>query len=111
MDDGHNSRNSLSYTGTYKGMLPCADCAGVETVITLNEDGTYAKKTTYLGKGGKNTFEEKGKYSWNSAGQYVILKGQEAPNQYLVGENILTQLDISGQKIEGDLAAMYVLKK
>ncbi len=111
IDGGHNSRNSLDFTGTYAGVLPCADCEGIKTEITLNEDGTFIKETTYLGKGGDNVVEEKGDYSWNAAGQQILLEGQEAPNQYSVGESTLTQLDMSGQKIEGDLAAMYVLKK
>ena len=24
----HNAKNSLDYIGTYKGILPCADCEG-----------------------------------------------------------------------------------
>ena len=109
--DGHNSQNSLDYAGTYTGVLPCADCEGIQTEITLSGEGTYAKKMTYLGKGDNTSFERNGNYSWNSAGQQITLEGQKAPNQYFVGENMLTQLDIKGQKIEGDLAAMYVLKK
>ena len=110
-EDGHNSQNSLDYIGTYTGVLPCADCEGIQTEITLNEEGTYAKKMIYLGKGDSNSFEEKGDYTWNAAGQQITLEGQKAPNQYFVGENTLTQLDIEGQKIEGDLATRYVLKK
>lgn len=109
--DDHNSQNSLDYAGTYMGELPCADCEGIETQITLNEDGTFAKKMTYLGKGDDDSFEEKGNYTWDTAGQEITLEGHEAPNQYFVGENTLTQLDINGQKIEGDLAALYVLRK
>ncbi len=109
--DKHNPRNSLDYTGSYTGLLPCADCEGIETQITLNKEGTYTKKMTYLGKGGDNVFEEKGNYTWNAAGQIITLEGKEVPNQYFVGENKLTHLDIQGQKIEGDLAGMYVLKK
>ena len=37
-DDQHNSRNSLDWNGVYKGVLPCADCEGIETVITLLND-------------------------------------------------------------------------
>ncbi|WP_373516079.1 copper resistance protein NlpE, partial [Persicitalea sp.] len=107
--DGHNSRNSIDFAGTYTGVLPCADCEGIETKITLNQEGTYAKKSTHLGKGNDNSFEEKGNYTWDANGQQITLEGQDKPNQYFVGENTLTQLDMEGQKIEGDLAAMYVL--
>ena len=27
--DDHNSQNSLDWSGTYKGIIPCADCEGI----------------------------------------------------------------------------------
>ena len=48
--DEHNAKNSLDYLGTYKGILPCADCEGIETTITLNKDETYTSTVKYLGK-------------------------------------------------------------
>ncbi len=111
MIDGHNARNSLDYAGTYTGMLPCADCEGIEVSLTLYTDSTYHKTSTYLGKDSPRSFEEQGKYRWDEAGRNIRLEGQEAPNQYLVGENRLVLLDMSGKKIEGDLAKIYVLTK
>ncbi len=32
----------------YRGMLPCADCAGINTELTLNADQTFTLKETYL---------------------------------------------------------------
>jgi copper homeostasis protein (lipoprotein) len=107
----HNAKNSLDYIGIYKGMLPCADCEGLETVICINENNTYNIKTLYQGKGDK-TFEQKGSFSWNKAGNTIVLNDvKSGPNQYFVGENTLTQLDLSGKKITGDLAATYILTK
>jgi uncharacterized lipoprotein NlpE involved in copper resistance len=109
--EAHNAKNSLDYIGTYKGILPCADCEGLETVICINENNTYNIKTKYQGKGDK-TFEQKGTFSWNKAGNTIVLDNEErGPNQYFVGENTLTQLDLSGKKITGDLASTYVLAK
>ena len=67
----HNAKNSLDYTGTYKGILPCADCEGLETTIAINENATYSIATKYLGKGEK-TFIQKGNFSWNKKGQITI---------------------------------------
>jgi uncharacterized lipoprotein NlpE involved in copper resistance len=39
--DVHNSRNALDWAGTYEGVLPCADCPGTKTRLTLNYDGSY----------------------------------------------------------------------
>lgn len=107
----HNAKNSLDYIGTYKGILPCADCEGLETVICINENNTYNIKTQYQGKGEK-VFEQKGIFSWNKEGNTIVLADvKNGPNQYFVGENTLTQLDMSGKKISGDLATAYILAK
>ncbi|MGC4041592.1 MAG: copper resistance protein NlpE N-terminal domain-containing protein [Flavobacterium sp.] len=107
----HNAKNSLDYVGTYKGILPCADCQGLETELTVNENETFCIKSKYLGKGEK-IFIQKGHFKWNKNGNTIILIDIEgAPNQYFVGENTLTQLDIYGQKIKGSLADEYILSK
>lgn len=109
--DGHNSANSLDVEGTYIGILPCADCEGIETEITLNKDLTFVKRSKYLGKDNK-VFEENGSFSWNPAGNTITLSGiKNAPNQYFVGENKLQQLDMEGRKITGDLFEKYILTK
>jgi hypothetical protein len=35
-------------SGTYEGILPCADCPGLQTLITFNSDGTFYMEETYL---------------------------------------------------------------
>ena len=52
-DTAHTAENSLDWNGTYKGVLPCADCEGLETTVVVNENNTYCVKTKYLGKGDK----------------------------------------------------------
>lgn len=107
----HNAKNSLDYIGTYKGILPCADCEGLETTICINENNTYNIKTHYQGKGEK-VFEQKGTFSWNKAGNTIVLdEVKNGPSQYFLGENKLIQLDMSGKKITGELALQYILVK
>lgn len=109
--NSHNAKNSLDYVGTYKGILPCADCDGLETEITINENATFCVKTKYQGKGDK-VFEQKGTFVWNKAGNIIVFSDiKNAPNHYFVGENTLTQLDVSGKNIAGSLATAYVLSK
>lgn len=107
--DEHNAQNSLDYMGTYKGVLPTASGEGMEVTITLS-DNTYTKSTVYIGKDAK-PFEEKGSYSWNENGNTITLDNLEKPNQYLVQEGKLVQLDVEGNKITGDLADKYTLKQ
>jgi uncharacterized lipoprotein NlpE involved in copper resistance len=110
--DMHNSQNSLEWQGTYKGILPCADCEGIETEVLLNPDLTFVLEKKYLGKGVQTVFEEKGTFTWNETGSIISLKDLKGnSNQYKVGENTLTQLDLEGKVILGEKASMYVLKK
>ncbi len=112
MNKEHNAKISLDYIGLYEGVLPCADCEGIETHLSLVDETNFVLKTNYLGKKKKLTNEVRGVYSWNDAGNTIILSGiEKAPNSYFVGENYLTQLDMEGNKIEGDLAERYVLQK
>lgn len=108
-----NSRTSLDWKGVYRGVLPCADCEGIETEITLNADLTYKIAEKYLGKN-KEAFKENGTFIWDEAGSKITLENAEpnsATNQYLVGENILFKLDADGNRIEGELKEKYQLKK
>lgn len=108
--DSHNSQNSLDWDGVYRGITPCADCSGIETIIELKKDLTYTIKTKYLGKFKKNTFDEKGTFTWDKGGSIIIISGT-SPQKYFVGENTLTHLDMDGNKITSDFAEMYILKK
>ena len=36
------------YSGEYKGILPCADCPGIETTLTLEKDGNFALHLVYI---------------------------------------------------------------
>ena len=112
VNDDHNAKNSLDYLGMYKGIVPCADCEGIEISLWLEDDKNYVLKTKYLGKKNSTTNEVRNLYTWNESGNTIVLSGIEnLPNQFFVGENYLTQLDMEGNKIEGDLAEKYVLKK
>lgn len=103
---------STELAGMYKGVLPCADCEGIETILVLNADNTYLLKTTYLGKPDAVATEKTGTMRWNPAKNFIVLGGLEnAPTMYLVGENKLTQLDMEGNPITGNLADKYVLTK
>ncbi|MEO5787553.1 MAG: copper resistance protein NlpE N-terminal domain-containing protein [Gelidibacter sp.] len=104
-----NSKTSLDWAGTYEGELPCADCDGIKTVITINQDNTFTIKETYLGKEAK-PYETMGTFKWDDKGQKLIFSDPDR-HSYFVGENMLTQLDSDGNKITGAMKSLYVLKK
>jgi len=108
-DAAHDSRNSLGWAGTYRGTLPCADCPGIETIVTLASDGTYRTQSRYLGRSSQ-VVQEQGTFSWNEAGNTITFEGRE-PTRYFVGENRLTRLALDGSRITGKLADQYVMTK
>lgn len=110
---GDNSQNALDWPGTYFATLPCASCEGIETWVTLNQDGTFVLKTHHMGL--NDDLEEifTGKFTWDESGSMVTFHGLigSAPGKYKVGENRIWHLDKNGNKIEGDLADRYILVK
>lgn len=109
--DHHNSANSLDWAGLYKGILPCADCEGIETLLTLNMDNTYQLSTIYLGKDA-TALRQQGRFEWDAKGSIIhLLNQKDGPAFYKVAENQLIQLDMAGQMITGDLAENYKLNK
>ena len=45
VNDEHNAQNSLDYIGMYQGVVPCADCEGIETSLSLEDETNYLLKT------------------------------------------------------------------
>jgi uncharacterized lipoprotein NlpE involved in copper resistance len=108
--DEHNSKNSVDWAGIYQGTLPCADCEGIKTSITLNQDYTYTLTEEYIGKKG-NPIVAKGSFIWDDNGGKIALIDGGRKQQYKVGENRLFHLDLDGNVIEGRLADKYILLK
>ncbi len=107
--DHHNSRISIDYFGTYRGVVPCADCEGIETVITLLEGDEFERRTRYLGKNDDTWYREAGPFEWDVTGGIIELATDRDPRYYRVGENVLIQLDINAEPITGDTADLYRL--
>lgn len=110
--DKHNSMIALDWNGVYKGTIPCADCEGIETILTLNTDLTYILFTNYLGRNDALEEEKKGSFTWNETGSTITLSNvTDRPNQYKVGENRIWHLDINGDMNTGELENHYILTK
>lgn len=103
-----NTRKDLNWAGLYTGTTPGAN-SDIYTEIILNKDSTFKISYNYIGKSDEN-FTRAGKFVWKDA-DTIDLKIFGVPSLFVVGENTLTQLDNDGNKIEGKLAHMFVLKK
>lgn len=109
--DGHNAQNALDYTGTYKGIVPCADCEGIITQISIGADSSFELTLQYKGKGDGRPVVSKGTYNWKDGNTISLAGVTGGAFLYKVEENRLRQLDTEGRKIEGALAENYVLTK
>ena len=109
-DPAHSSRVSVDWQGTYRGVLACADCEGIETVITLLDDGSYQRSVRYLGRE-EYPRRDQGEFDWDDTGGIVSLGEGEETQRYRVGENRLFHLDRNGDRISGALEERYVLVK
>ncbi|ATN04258.1 hypothetical protein CRN76_01890 [Chryseobacterium indologenes] len=106
---GDTSENALDWDGTYEAVIPCADCPGIKTSLTLNKDKTFSISEEYLDRNSKN--QDKGSFSWDATGSIITLKGKTANYKYKVGENALYQLDMEGKEITGPNKDLYIFKK
>lgn len=100
------------WAGTYEGVLPCADCQGIETKIVLNPDYSYKLVEHYI-VDEENEYITEGKFTVED--NVIILEDKEADvkmsNRYMIGEDTLIKLDMAGNVIEGDIAEKYILKR
>ncbi|MBK7870374.1 MAG: copper resistance protein NlpE N-terminal domain-containing protein [Saprospiraceae bacterium] len=94
----------------YTGTLPCSDCDGITTVLTLNADEkrTFTLEEEYKGKK-NNKVESKG--TWTVAGDMVILNLEAGISKYQITEDGLISLNADGTKRDSKSAERYLLKK
>jgi heat shock protein HslJ len=95
--DSHTSRDSLDWAGVYEGVLPCADCPGIKTRLTLGSDGTFERQTQYLDRETVPRTEV-GKFTWHASGNAISLDANGGGQQYAVGEGRLILLNRDGTR-------------
>ena len=101
-----------AFAGTYAGMLPCADCPGIDSTIAFTPEGTYTLSETYQ-DADKSSFLSKGTWSLRGDGKAVLLDPEDK-DEYdrafaIASPTELRALDQQGKPIEG--TAEYSLKR
>lgn len=106
--DMHNAQNSLDYYGIYEGILPAADCPGIQNTLTLNKDNTFTLHGEYLER--NTSYDDKGTYTLD--GNILTLKTDKGETSYYkVGEGQVRMLGADKQEVTGPLAEHYILKQ
>lgn len=90
---------------TWQGILPCADCAGIRTDLTLRPDGSYVLHQSYLGKGNDDrVWTELGKWTGAASGKRVRLVGESDTRYFgVIGERTLRMRDRADREIRSTL--------
>jgi len=106
-----NTTQNSGWYGNYSGSLPCGDCKGILTKITLNNDKTYLLSSQYIGKQTAPTIY-KGTYNLDNK-KIVTLDAEGDHLKFLVMEQeaMLKKLDKFGAPEQGGQEARYFLHK
>lgn len=101
---------NIGITGVYSGLIPCADCEGIQYRLALSGDGSYQEQLTYKGKSSK-PYIGRGRYTLEGDTLVKLNKKTAGMSLFRVHPKGLLMLDADGQPITGDLADHYILMK
>lgn len=84
---------------SWRSVLPCADCEGIETSLFLEKDGNWVMNEHYLGgKGEPSSFASYG--SWARTADKLVLTDSKGEKRYYRAKGeALEMLDLEGNTI------------
>ena len=85
-----------AFIGTYKGVLPCASCAGIETTLELNADGSYRLTTLFLEVPDAKPETVTGHYRQSDDKTLIHLDDDGGGYTYFIGDKQLEMRDPDG---------------
>ncbi len=103
---------NLEFHGIFYGYLPCKDCSGIKSTLSLKNNNNYLL-VTQPAKESSREFYEKGKYTWNEEKHTVVLTPRNSADtrQYFIkDEGTLILLNADGTKMKGDDEDSYALR-
>ncbi|HGY2354473.1 TPA: envelope stress response activation lipoprotein NlpE [Citrobacter farmeri] len=88
---------------SWRGILPCADCEGIETSLFLEKDGTWVMNERYQGmREEPSSFASYGTWA-RTADKLVLTDSQGEKSYYRAKGEALEMLDREGNPIESQL--------
>ena len=93
----------------FTGVMPCADCPGIEYIVVLNEDG-FEELSHYLDRG-SNLYQVEGVWSLTGDTLKLYRDEEELHKAFLYGRDQIRLLDRDLQDISGDLENRYKLDR
>ena len=95
--DMHTSRIALDWTGSYEGLLACADCPGLHVRLTLQDDGRFEMSTRRLARGAEPTLAT-GSFDWEPGDNVIRFETKQGQQRYAVGEGRLLRMDLGQER-------------
>ena len=95
-----------AFAGTYGGILPCADCPGIDTTIAFTPEGGYTMGEIYQDSD-SSAFATKGTWTVREDGKSVLLDSEDKDERdrafEVVSPTELRMLDQAGKPIDSTL--------
>jgi len=104
---------SLEFHGVFYGYLPCEDCNGIKTTLSLKQKDNYLIVTQPARDSSREYFE-KGKYTWDEKNRIVVLTSRKdgSIKKYRIeDEGTIIQLNSDGTPIAGGDEDRYTLRR
>ena len=106
-------KNQKQFHGVFYGYLPCDDCDGVQTTLSLKNKNNYLL-VTQPAKASSRQFFDKGKYIWDDETNTVTLTSRKTSiikKYHIENEKTLFMLDAKGVPIKGKKGKFSLRKR
>lgn len=94
-----------NFAGVFNGTLPCADCPGIDTTLTLKADGSYLLHSVYQDR--NSSFDEHGVWQVEQSDRSVRLQqeGKDTTSSayQILSKDEIKMLDSEGKPIDTPL--------
>jgi len=104
---------SLDFHGVFYGFLPCKDCNGIKSTLSLKQKNNYLLVTQPAKESSREIYE-KGKYDWNEETHTVVLtpRDESKPRQYQIkDEGTLVLMNSDGTPMPEKQSDSYTLRR
>ena len=106
-----SQKSSTNFSGTFSGLIPCADCPGIEVTLSFSPDSSFIESMVYQER--SSSFKDSGQ--WIKDGKLIEVRynnKKASPHYFLIkSDSIIAWLDADKKEIEGPLKDHYILKK
>lgn len=105
------AQKETNWVGTYRGVLPCINCEGLEATLTLKEDTTFLLKINFLGSD-VTIPDTTGNVTWTKPNKLFALDIKSYfSSQFEIAGDTLFNLDLDGKRVVGADAPKFIFKR